>query len=375
MKEQEHPQNDPDLPFEEWFVRSLAGQLRLVLRVAVAACVFSILAHMAIFPSRIWPLSFGYIGVFILIPVLIAMFLTRYQFSAKTVSRISTAMSLSALFGVSGLVIHSNVIHFDMPYEGVLVITICVGMFGNLTWQRVLLITLMSSAFFIVGKFALSMDPITLTLIQSFFVLSFSVLAAMLAYLVERLFRAEFSHQNSLRQLSETDPLTGLLNRRGFEHRYELAQRSSLRSGKPLGFILADVDFFKHYNDHYGHDAGDRVLKDIAEALSGFARRPLDACARLGGEEFCLLLHEPDPQLLKQLGEKICAAVESLDTPHERSTVSHVVTVSLGITDVPPGSSFQQAYRRADHALYSAKESGRNRFVWTPAAAQSPATA
>ena len=356
-----------DLPFEEWFLRSLASQLRLVLRVGIAACVLSILAHMAIFPSRIWPLSIGYIGTFILAPLLLAVFLTRFRFSRRTIAWISTAMSLSALFGVDALIIHSNMIGFDMPYEGVLVITICIGMFANLNWQRVLLITLASTTFFVIGKFSLSMDPLTLTLIQSFFVLFFSVLAAMLAYLVERLFRAEYRHQASLRQLSETDPLTGLLNRRGFEYRYELASRSSLRSGKPLGLIIADVDFFKHYNDHHGHDAGDRVLEKIAKTLSGFARRPLDACARLGGEEFCLLLHEPDPQQLQQLGSRICTAIADLAIPHGHSDVSNVVTVSLGITDVPPGSSFQQGYRRADHGLYSAKKAGRNRFVWTPA--------
>ena len=283
-------------------------------------------------------------------------------------------MSLSALFGVDALIIHSNMIGFDMPYEGVLVITICIGMFGNLTWRRVLLITLASSLFFILGKFTFSMDPVTLTMIQGMFVLFFSILAAMLAYLVERLFRAEYRHQLSLRQLSETDPLTGLLNRRGFEYRYELASRSSLRSGKPLGLIIADVDFFKNYNDHHGHDAGDKVLERIAQALTGFARRPLDACARLGGEEFCLLLHEPDPRQLQQLGEKICAAIAELAIPHDHSRAGEVVTVSLGITDVPPGSSFQQAYRRADHGLYSAKKAGRNGYVWTPSDPRHTAT-
>lgn len=365
-----HPtDNQPaDIQFQGWLMRSLARQLRLFLSVAIGASVMSMLAHMAIFPSRIWPASLGFIGGFILLPLLVALFLTRYKFSEVTVQRISTTICLLALTGVNGLVLWCNVNGFDMPYEGVLVITICVGLFSTLRWSRVMIITGISFLTFTIGKFSLSLDPITLTLIQAFFVAFFSAMATLLAYLMARLLKAEYRHQESLKQLSETDPLTGLLNRRGFEQRYDLALRTSLRSGKPIGLLLVDVDHFKLYNDHYGHDSGDDALVAIADALKGFARRPLDASARLGGEEFCLLLHEADPDILRKVGQRLCDSIRALAIDHARSDVTDVVTVSIGITDVPPGASFQQAYRRADHALYSAKSAGRNRFVWTPAA-------
>jgi diguanylate cyclase (GGDEF)-like protein len=207
---------------------------------------------------------------------------------------------------------------------------------------------------------------ITVIVVETLFMLAFSCVATFMAFRVERLFRVEFQHLETLRELSETDPLTSLLNRRGFEKCYELVIRNNSRYEQHAAFILIDVDFFKPFNDTYGHQAGDEALQAIAETLQTFARRPLDACARMGGEEFCLLLNDVNLELLEQLGQRICNSIEQLKIPHSASNVSEVVTISLGMTNISSEMDFSKIYRVADHALFTAKRNGRNQIVWVP---------
>lgn len=160
-----------------------------------------------------------------------------------------------------------------------------------------------------------------------------------------------------LRRMVETDALTGIANRRKFESALEEERRRAARKGSTLSVGMFDVDYFKYYNDTYGHVAGDACLRRVAAALASHARRPGDLAARYGGEEFALLLPETDREGALATVKAAVAAIEKLNIPHEGSPFK-VVTISAGIACVEKGQG--DVVTDADRALYAAKAAGRN---------------
>ncbi|HDO1322499.1 TPA: membrane-associated sensor domain-containing protein [Aeromonas veronii] len=165
-----------------------------------------------------------------------------------------------------------------------------------------------------------------------------------------------------LDQLAKQDPLTGVANRRHFNIELERALAHSQESGAPLSLILIDVDYFKRFNDHYGHQAGDMCLNEVAQALNRAVRTPSDLVARYGGEEFVLLLPNTDRQAAASVAQRLQDGLASLRLEHLASEVAPWVTVSQGIASNVSGEGASQLLERADQALYRAKESGRNQF-------------
>jgi len=168
-----------------------------------------------------------------------------------------------------------------------------------------------------------------------------------------------------LERLSITDGLTGLYNRRHFDAMFDAEWQRALRADEPLTVLMLDVDEFKAYNDHYGHQAGDRCLQEIAVVLTQTNRRSADLNARYGGEEFVVLLPGCDAALVADRAERIRSEVELRSLPHARSTTSRVVTVSIGAAAAHPqwGEHPYALLKAADDALYDAKRTGRNRVV------------
>ncbi|MBA2083917.1 diguanylate cyclase [Aeromonas veronii] len=165
-----------------------------------------------------------------------------------------------------------------------------------------------------------------------------------------------------LDQLAKQDPLTGVANRRHFNIELERALAHSQESGAPLSLILIDVDYFKRFNDYYGHQVGDMCLKEVAQALNRAVRTPSDLVARYGGEEFVLLLPNTDRQAAASVAQRLQDGLASLQLEHLASDVAPWVTVSQGIASNVSGEGANQLLERADQALYRAKESGRNQF-------------
>ena len=165
-----------------------------------------------------------------------------------------------------------------------------------------------------------------------------------------------------LAALSVRDALTGLYNRRHFDDVARVEISKTHRGSVTVGLAILDVDHFKAYNDRYGHHAGDQVLKAVAGALRTSLRRASDTLFRIGGEEFAVVVVVDRPDQMRALGEKLCAAVRALDVPHEGSAGGRV-TISFGATtvDATRNTSFEQAYKDADAALYRAKAAGRDR--------------
>ncbi|WP_374349384.1 diguanylate cyclase domain-containing protein [Chitinimonas sp.] len=166
-----------------------------------------------------------------------------------------------------------------------------------------------------------------------------------------------------LRELASRDGLTGLWNRRAFDDLLAREARRLQRSRQPLCLLMVDVDCFKSYNDHYGHPAGDDCLRLVAASVQACARRPADVAARIGGEEFAVLLPEVALDDAAQLARLAASQVEALGIPHDYSEAASHVTVSIGVAAQCDQLDAHQLMVMADRALYSAKAGGRNRIV------------
>lgn len=167
-------------------------------------------------------------------------------------------------------------------------------------------------------------------------------------------------------QLAVTDELTSLYNRRHFNVIAENELKRNRREKSPITLCMLDVDHFKAFNDTYGHQAGDDVLRQLGKTLKDTLRRPTDYAFRIGGEEFGILFSGLDLDYSLKLAEKIRLNIQNLHIPHEKNSASQWVTVSIGVIEVDNcsnGISIDTIYALSDSALYEAKESGRNQVV------------
>jgi diguanylate cyclase (GGDEF)-like protein len=175
-----------------------------------------------------------------------------------------------------------------------------------------------------------------------------------------------------LARLSRIDGLTGIANRATFDTVLAREWARAERSGQPLALVMGDVDFFKRYNDRYGHQAGDRCLQAVAGEVRKCARRPTDLAARYGGEEFVLVLPDTDFDGAARVAERLLALVAAHNLPHETSDAAPHVTLSLGVAAAAPVTAAGGAagaaalVHAADEALYRAKAGGRNRWQGEP---------
>lgn len=186
--------------------------------------------------------------------------------------------------------------------------------------------------------------------------------------LVEERTQALALANKQLQLISNTDGLTGIANRRHFDqslaHEWARAQRAQT----PLSLIMLDVDVFKHFNDHYGHLAGDKCLQALALTLAQTGgRREGDLVARFGGEEFVVLLPSSDAQAAMDVAHQIQHAIQAMALPHEGAPFG-IVTVSFGVATVVPqrDQAPEELVRCADRAMYRAKQGGRNRIELAP---------
>jgi len=168
-----------------------------------------------------------------------------------------------------------------------------------------------------------------------------------------------------LEKLSNIDGLTGIANRYCFDEYIINELKRTIRDKTPVSLIMVDIDYFKNFNDRYGHLAGDECLKDVAKAMKNSLNRPSDIVARYGGEEFVVVLPGSDKNGAAIIAEKIRSNVESLQIKNEGSAESDLITVSLGVYTIKPDENTTVAslISKADQALYQAKNEGRNRVV------------
>ena len=165
-----------------------------------------------------------------------------------------------------------------------------------------------------------------------------------------------------------------MANRRSFDTTLALEWARARRNGEPLALCMLDVDLFKDYNDHYGHQAGDDCLRQVADVIGLHVRRSTDLVARYGGEEFAFISPGVDEAHALATAQSVCAALRARALPHQRSPFS-VLTASIGVAVIVPGEhdTPDALVRRADAALYEAKRRGRNQVVLAGASERSVA--
>jgi diguanylate cyclase (GGDEF)-like protein len=171
-------------------------------------------------------------------------------------------------------------------------------------------------------------------------------------------------NESKLEEENTVDELTKLKNRRDFMQTFQRRLSSYRNNDDWLCIAIMDIDFFKDYNDHYGHPQGDECLRSIGKVLNSLEEMGIYA-ARVGGEEFALIWHEKDAGNIKKTISRVQHIIHELQIPHEKSKVAAHITVSIGIHTVRSGESddIHILYDMADKALYTAKRSGRNRAV------------
>lgn len=172
-------------------------------------------------------------------------------------------------------------------------------------------------------------------------------------------------YRDILEQLSLIDGLTGIANRRHFDETLEKEWRLALANDNMISLILLDIDFFKKFNDHYGHLVGDDCLRKVVKVLIEALKRDGDFLARYGGEEFAVILPSTSMEKAWNISERLRTNVESLKIAHQESKVSEYVTVSIGVATIKANGNMapDRLIEKADYALYQAKHEGRNRVV------------
>ena len=166
----------------------------------------------------------------------------------------------------------------------------------------------------------------------------------------------------ALQKLSSLDGLTGIANRRNFDETLQKEWNRSIRGEKSIGLLMLDIDFFKLYNDHYGHQGGDDCLKRVAKGLESAIHRETDLLARYGGEEFSTVLPDTDLNGAIKVAEEMRLTIKDLRIEHAKSKVTDIVSISIGVSAVTPlqGMNQEVLIAAADQALYKAKEEGRD---------------
>jgi diguanylate cyclase (GGDEF)-like protein len=250
---------------------------------------------------------------------------------------------------------------FGLRYDALVLVTVFAYFLGGLapTFASATGLCLLGMHIYLSSSRGISFEQMAY---ESLFLLAINAVGMISANLTERSVREAFWHYQTMTQLSELDALTRLLNRRGFDRRYAELWERAQRERKPLTLAFVDIDHFKSVNDHYGHEAGDDALRQVARVLNQQGDPAPTLCARLGGDEFISVWYDLGGPTAELLADRIPRAIEELRL-HNEGTPQGVLTASVGLAVCEPNqlAAASECMRRADRALYEAKRSGRNR--------------
>jgi len=345
--------------FRQYYAHSSLLRARVFLVFAIA---FILISVGMMFASRDFhPVNLAF-EIVVLLPILAATLI----WSAKSDQyiRYQFLLAISAL--LMGLLLTSVVTRASiagMPYyfSALVAWIFVVWLFLGLPIRHAAFTAFAISALYAFGIFNWNLE-LNEAIFSTSMLVCINVIGAFCCYQLERAVRQAFLEGKELSQLAERDGLTGLYNRRSYDQYLERIWRQSRREEDQIILMLIDIDHFKAFNDHYGHQAGDDALKEVANVISMSAQRPLDFAARFGGEEFALILYGPGDEYGRELPEQLRMAVRSLKITHAKSPTDQYLTVSIGVALVMPGTKRSMAgcVQMADEALYLAKEKGRN---------------
>ena len=348
----------------------LRGLIILILYIYLSFGIYEILSEDHV---KEWFMLYSWVGVIIFVAWVLALFKQISQWF-ELYTCIGSSLAIAMTFAITGIVDGGgNVLFHAAMMYAVVIIYGFVGMrfyTANLAgWSGGILGVLVTSHF---------NGQLEWTLLQRTYTFS-SFLGMCLAYATDHQHRENYlqsclieltrikmiEQAKQLETLSQQDALTGLANRRHLDEMIKNEWNRSMRYRTPLAIIMIDIDFFKNYNDSLGHVEGDRCLKKIAECIAKIAGRSGDLAARYGGEEFMVIFAMTDQSHTIKQAELLIDLIHASAITHPSSLVSNNVTVSIGISAKTPllNQSHTDFIKSADHALYQAKKSGRNRYV------------
>jgi diguanylate cyclase (GGDEF)-like protein len=294
----------------------------------------------------------------------VTMYLTAYRAIARRKNRLAITLFVTEVIGHSTLGI--AMLGWDSGFHYYLLMFIP-AIFVTMPGRKACLAAILLWLIYVVLNFELWLDaplqPISDQALKGLNLFNLTVLFAMFGYLSFFYIKTVTRAHRKLGEIASTDPLTQLFNRR---HIAELAEREIARvarNGKPLVFLLLDLDFFKEVNDEYGHETGDKVLQYTAEILRSETRNQ-DLVARWGGEEFLIVLPETDQKQGLVIAERLRVAI--MNKSRELAPESLALTTSIGLSQYHAGSTLNDCIARADKALYACKAMGRNRVEVDP---------
>lgn len=360
--------------FQTDFSRLYNRYIRLVLTVATMTFLLSgIVDYLLLGPlvANVWEVRFLMGAPFLLALNLYAFTNNFWRFQQQVILIFVLVLIFSLL--MMSAITPETVSHV---YFTALVVTQLAGLSILRLQFRYAVIGAAAILFMGAGIHMIFAYPLQKAVIDVYFLLSVSVISLLSAYFVERFTRQDYVHKQLLQreqaQLQEVnehlqhlvtnDSLTGIANRRYFDEVIEDEWRRAQRGHYPLALLMVDIDHFKAFNDHYGHQKGDEALRIVAKTLGAFGKRAGDMVARYGGEEFVMISAGTAYKDAIALGNKICKAISNVRIPHDNSPVSSVVTVSIGVATITPllEQDVGTLIHDADKNLYQAKANGRN---------------
>ena len=296
---------------------------------------------------------------------------TQIELTAWANRHVFFTTLISTIWGLAGLVFFPS----DLPHQILLILilfSVLLASIPTLAASRIayyfqILVTLLPT----ISLLFLSQDSGHSLMAGAMIVMAITLIMIS-NYIYQLLFELQ-NTQLALQDLADTDQLTQIANRRHFDRKFKVEWRRAMREKTPISLLLIDVDFFKKYNDTYGHQAGDVCLKQIADTMASITHRPADLASRYGGEEFSILLPVTKQADAVMLAERLRRKIEGLQMEHSRTDIG-VVTVSIGVSCCEPAWDFTgntpeeeqkvifpaMLLTAADNALYVSKERGRN---------------
>jgi diguanylate cyclase (GGDEF)-like protein len=348
--------------FRDEFARSHLARLRIGFGVAMALYVLFTLLRLRAETGPVADtllilrgVAIGGMGL-----TLLVSYIPKLAFALPYVTLASYAVFA---LGVTGIEVLEKRHGLDRHYEGLILVSFHVYVFSGLLFRRALLAGLFIFVAYLIGG-AVGGLASKAWAYQLLFIGLTHVIGGTALYSIEHVERDNYLRRRLLVVAAAHDGLTGLYNRMAFFQQFERIVRQAARDRVAIGVVLLDVDYFKAYNDRYGHLEGDTCLRAVADAVKQEFRRPMDAAGRYGGEEFVGVWYDIQPDSIRSLAEQLRASVQALRIAN-RDAPTGRVTASVGAVACVPeeNEALAPLVGRADNALYSAKEKGRNRVV------------
>lgn len=319
--------------------------------------------------DRAWlqlaPAGIYWVLYLVTLPALLVPFLATYRRGGSLrLQRVAFASNLVLGLSTVWVVWLSLEVIPDYPTESILVLTMYLYFLSGMLWAQTVVCGLVVWAAFVMPALVQGGVPEVRLVYDSFYLLLANSIGMVGRYAYEYQDRRQFLLRLEMRHLADHDPLTGLLNRRAFTHRAQIAWALALRERKMVALLILDLDFLKRINDEYGHLTGDSCLRELAQALHQRTRRPLDAAGRFGGDEFVVLWYDTDPDWLNGLEASLRAQLAQRGGLAARA--KRVGVTGGGVRCWPSTSlGFSEALAAADEELYGGKERGRGVISWS----------